>query len=400
MRVLFLTHRLPYAPNRGDRIRAHYLLRTLARHARVDLLSLVHDDDEASHAGDLAPLVDSIHPARVPRVLNLARAAAALAGSTPLTHVLLDSPDVKPALQTIRRTRPPDVVLAYCSGMARYLFEPELRDIPAVVDMVDVDSAKWAMLAQASVPPRSWIFKREARTLAKFEAKAAAHAFATLTVNDRERHALASLAPTANIVVSPNGIDRARFRTDAAPTSEPVVVFCGVMDYAPNVQGARWIAEEVWPRVRAARPDARLTIVGSNPPPAVRRLQARGAGITVTGEVADVRPYLWNAAVAVAPLHLARGLQNKALEALAAGVPCVVTPSVAEGLPKSVRAACPVGAGAAQFAGEVLALLAKKPTQRRAVAEGARLETLDWASQCASVVHLLQQASLKGVNVA
>jgi polysaccharide biosynthesis protein PslH len=393
VRVLFLTHRLPYAPNRGDRIRAHHLLRTLSAHADIDLVSLVHDEEEAGHAGALQPWVDSVRVAPVSRWRNLARCVPALATSLPLTHVMLDSYDVTPAIEEVCATRTPDVVLAYCSGMAKYIFSPLLRRIPSIVDMVDVDSSKWTALSRSAAPLKRWVLSREARQLAVFEAHAAEHAFATLTINERERQTLSTLAPAARVESVPNGIDYDFFKPAAGPSAQPNVVFVGVMNYAPNEQGAMWMVEHVWPRIRAMRPDARLSIVGSHPTPAIRRLQSAEHGITITGEVPDVRPYLWSAAVAVAPLQIARGLQNKVLEAVASGIPCVVTPTVAGGLPPQVLTACPTASEPAQFAGSVVDLLGRSPEERRAIAGSAHVESLNWPIQLAPVLTLLDEAA-------
>jgi sugar transferase (PEP-CTERM/EpsH1 system associated) len=396
MRVLVLTHRLPYAPNRGDRIRAYYLLKTLAGLAQIDLVSLVHDANEAGHAAALASQVDSLIVAPVPRGKNLMRCVPALASSTPLTHVLLSAPTMKPALRHLVATRRPDVVFAYGSGMAQYLFEPELRDVPAIVDMVDVDSAKWAELARSSAAPRSWIFLRESRTLSRFEAMAARHALATLTVNEREHRALETFAPGTRILTVPNGIDYGYFRPHTPPAADPTVVFCGVMNYAPNERGAIWMGEHVWPHVRAAEPRARLMLVGSNPTTAVRRLHDPSIGIIVTGYVPDVRPYLWNAAVAAAPIWIARGLQNKVLEALAAGLPCVVTPPVAEGLPPEALPGIRIAADASAFSSDVIDLLKTSADERRAMAALASIASLDWSSQLAPIVDLLHNAVRHG----
>lgn len=393
MRILFLTHRLPYAPNRGDRIRAYHLLRSLTEWATVDLLSLVHDDDEAARVRDLDARVASVSVAPVPRVMNLARALIGLSRSKPLTHALLDSPRVRPALREIAASRRPNLILAYCSGMAQYLSEPSLRAIPSVVDMVDVDSLKWEELAPAERFPKSWILRREAHALRAFEADIAPRAAACLTVNEREREALQRLAPGAHVVTVPNGIDYLHFAPPTPPAATADVVFCGVMSYAPNERAALWMADEVWPRVRAARPDARFVIVGADPTPAIRALEQRHAGIAITGAVADVRPYLWKAAVAVAPILVARGLQNKVLEAVAAGLPCVVTPAVAEGLPREIRDACPVAADPQPFAERVLAILDMEPQARRSLAARADITALAWTTRLAPVRALIEEAA-------
>jgi len=391
VRVLFLTHRLPYAPNRGDRVRAYHLLRVLSRHADVDLLSLAHDDEEASHAGDLASLAATVNVVRVPKLRNLIHSAVMLPTSTPTTHTMLDSPELGDAVDALAR-RGPDVVLAYCSGMARCAFLPSLADRPLVLDMVDVDSAKWAAMAATASWPLAWVYAREARVLRAFESVASRRAKATLVVTEKERRTLSSIAPDAHVTVVQNGVEAARLRPAGVPSLEPIVVFCGVMNYAPNVEAVEWFARRVWPRVIAKRPDARFEIVGSDPAPAVHAL-ASIAGIHVFGAVPDVAPRLWNAAVSVAPLLTARGVQNKVLESVAAGLPTVVTPVVAEGLPAIVLAACRIAETAEAFGDAVLDLLSLAPTERRELALAVDFRSMSWDRTLEPVYEILAQAA-------
>jgi glycosyltransferase involved in cell wall biosynthesis len=165
------------------------------------------------------------------------------------------------------------------------------------------------------------------------------------------------------------------------------------MNYTPNVDAALWFSRNVWPAIRARRPDARFFLVGSDPIPSVRRLQTPDSGIEVTGTVDDVRPYLWQSAVAVAPLLTARGMQNKVLEALGAGLPAVVSAQVFEGLPPSVHQACRLAVSADAFAKETLSLLDLTGSQRRALAASADLERLSWESQLLPLYRLLSDAS-------
>lgn len=395
-RILFLTHRLPYAPNRGDRLRAYHLIRTLAQEFEVDVLSLVHDAEEASHAPGMTSFCHSVHVAHVPRLMNLARGAVYFPTGRPLTHALLDSPQVRQHVTRLMAERRPDLIFAFCSGMARFALEPPLDAIPCLLDMVDADSAKWADLSQVTSGPKRLVYTREAKGLARFEVKAMRHAYRTLVVNQRERDILQALAPDARIDVMENGVDLAKFAPPAGPpTASSTVVFCGVMNYVPNEQGALWLANEVWPIVRAARPDARLVLVGASPTAAVQALAA--SDIAVTGTVDDVKPYLWNAAVAAAPLWTARGIQNKVLEAVAAGLPCVVVPPVAEGLPLEVTPACPVANNAAAFAETLLALLAATPDERRAHARRARIDALAWERRLGGLNALAREAMTAGV---
>lgn len=398
MRVLFLTHRLPYAPNRGDRLRAWHLLGQLrAEGCETHLVSLVHDAEEAQRTGDLSGLAASVRVARVHRYARLADACGALARSVPLTHALLHSPEMVARLESAVWEARPDVVLAFCSSMARYALEPPLLGLPLVIDMVDADSAKWEQLRARRAWPLSWVYRREARLLGAFEARAMRAAYATFSVNERERRLLATMAADARIEVLPVGVDTDGFRPEDPPRESPTVVFAGVMDYAPNVEGAVWLAQDVWPLLRVACPEVRLEVVGASPTRAVRNLHAPARGVTVTGTVPDVRPYLWRAAVAAAPLHMARGVQTKVLEAVAAGLPCVVTTAVWGGLPDEVRPACVVADTPRAFADALLALLAKTPAERRALAGTADLAPLRWAAQLTRLVPILREAAAGSV---
>lgn len=391
--ILFLTHRLPWAPDRGDRIRAFHLLSALSGFASVTLFSFVHDEAEERRVGEIRSAARVI-TVRVPRVRNLVRGALRIGTSEPVTHLLLDAPDVQLSLANLVMGDRPDVVLAYCSGMARFAMAPPLSELPFVLDMVDVDSEKWRLLAGAASWPRSSIYRREARTLAAFEAAASARARAVMVVSAREREALLRFAPSANVLVVGNGVDGGAFAPPGPPAADPVVVFTGMMDYEPNVEGVLWFTRDVWPAVRAARPDARFVIVGANPTWAVRALGA-DRSIEVTGRVDQVAPHLWRAAVSVAPLHTARGLQNKVLEALAAGLPAVATTPVARGLPAGVERGCAVADDAMVFAHEVLTLLDLAPEARRAKAAAAGVEALTWERQLAPVREILENAAAR-----
>ena len=391
MRILFLTHRLPYALDRGDRIRAHYLLREMARFADVSLFSLVHEAAEEADAARM-PFASAVRTSRVTPFRARVIGALRLPTRRPLTHSLLDAPGATAAITDLAASRPPDIVVAYCSSMARFALEPPLENFPFVLDMVDVDSEKWRRLGATGPWPLRWLYNREAETLGRFEASAAARAVTTLVINDRERDALRRIAPSARIHVLGNGIDTERFAAPAPPADAGVVIFTGLMNYGPNEQGVRWFADQVWPRVRAQRPEARFVVVGAAPTAAVKALTARDASIEVVGRVDAVQPYLWRSAVAVAPLQIARGLQNKVLEALAAGLPVVATPAVVEGLPPVARAGCVTAAEAVPFADAVIGLLRQTPVDRRRFAGRADLTSLTWSAQLRPLEALLRDA--------
>jgi sugar transferase (PEP-CTERM/EpsH1 system associated) len=367
------------------------LLRLLASRHEVQLVSFVHDADEAARVDEMRAMAQAITVLPVSRPARAAIAAVSLAGRQPLTHLLLHSRRMPGVLDRIVQQWRPEVTVAYCSGMARYAVEAPLSGIPWVLDMVDVDSEKWRELAEKPNLLRL-LYRRESETLRAFERLAMARAAATTVVSERERVLLERIAPDQPSLVVSNGIDLASFAPSAPPADANEVVFCGVFNYAPNVAGAQWLAAEIWPRVRAAEPHARLSLVGMHPTRAIRDL-ARDPSIRVTGAVPDVRPYLWGAAVAVAPLLLARGLQNKVLEALAAGLPCVVTPAVFEGMPEIVRPACIAAGDPAAFADAIVAQIRATPDARRAFAARARLNDLSWETQLAPMLEIVEQAA-------
>jgi sugar transferase (PEP-CTERM/EpsH1 system associated) len=393
MRILMLTHRLPYAPNRGDRLRAFHMIHHLRKHAEVDLVSLVHDDEEESHLDEMRAIVPHVTALRVTKIRSGINAAAALATGTPLTHALLDASGMTAALRGIDEQRRPDVVFAYCSGMARFAMQPPLDAVPFVLDFVDVDSQKWRDLAATARAPLSWIYRREAKTLGAFEAAAAERAVTALVVNQREAELARQLAPTANVKALPNGVELERLYPVRPPGASPRVVFCGVMSYAPNSEGMTWFVKNVWPLVRARRPDATLAVVGPDPSAAFRSLCAADKSITVAGRVPDVRDWLWDSAVGIAPLHVARGVQNKALEAIAAGLPIVITNAVAGGLPPQAGSASRVADTPEQFAAEVIELLSQPPAHRRALAMSADLSELTWSSTLQPLWPIFEDAS-------
>jgi glycosyltransferase involved in cell wall biosynthesis len=196
-----------------------------------------------------------------------------------------------------------------------------------------------------------------------------------------------------------NGVDLDMFLPQAPPAPSQTVVFCGVMNYAPNEEGALWIAREVWPLVKQQQPAAALMLVGASPTASVRALAMMDSSITVTGTVPDVRPFLWSAAVAAAPLQTARGVQNKVLEALAAGVPVVATPQVAEGLPAGTQVGVSVAGDPRAFAASILHLLGMGPTTRRSIAFASNLRDLTWRERLKNLVPLLEEVSRARVTV-
>ncbi|MHC4952305.1 MAG: TIGR03087 family PEP-CTERM/XrtA system glycosyltransferase [Planctomycetota bacterium] len=393
MKIVMLTHRLPYAPNRGDRIRAYHLLREMARNHEVHIVSLAHDEAEENEAHRLDGIAASVSTARVSGFRNRVRGVFALPGSQPLTHLLLHAPEFASTVAEVADRVRPDLSFVFCSGVAPAVLDGPLARVPFVLDMVDVDSLKWKTLSKTSRLPMSWIYARETRLLERFERLICDRAATTIIVNEREWSELKRIAPDADIRVVPNGIDLAAFRPTGAPSDRPRVVFTGMMDYTANEEAALRLANRIWPWVKREHADAELYLVGANPTARLRALPDADSSVVVTGRVDKVEPYLWDAAVACAPLSLARGVQNKVLEAVVAGLPSVITSQVAAGLPDGVLPACEVAEDDSSLAHAIVTLLKETPAARRARAESADLDSLNWQDRLSRLESILEEAA-------
>jgi sugar transferase (PEP-CTERM/EpsH1 system associated) len=257
-----------------------------------------------------------------------------------------------------------DAIYVSSSPMVDYVRGARL---PVVMDFVDVDSDKWTQYAAKQRPPRSWAYRLEGRRLRAFEAEAVRWGDRCILATAAEETLLRSFAPWARTAVVPNGVDLDGY---GPPADAPTVIFTGAMDYLPNVDAVEHFCGDIFPAVVRAVPGARFLIVGLNPGPAVRRL-AELPGVTVTGAVPEVRSYYRQAAVCVAPLRIARGIQNKVLQSMALGVPVVATSAAARGLESRPDEHILVEDDPARFAQAVIGLLGDRDGRRR-LAERAR----------------------------
>lgn len=329
MRLLYLCHRLPYPPDKGDRLRAFHHLRQLGRHHEVHLLSLTdrrRDEKGAAHLAEHCRVVECF-PRN--RIASLLRCSVALVNGTPLTLSFFRSRALLIRLRNLARHRRFDAVVVQCSSMVPYaaLFP----DLPRLLDLVDVDSAKWSQYAGLAGFPRRTVYALEARRLGRFESRLHNDFDRIVVTTERELRTLREICPEARAGVVRIGIDLAGYEPAERKASRPTLVFVGQMDYFANVDGVLGFARQVLPRLRARFADLRFLVVGRAPTAEIRAL-AETPGIRVTGEVADVRPYLARAWVFVAPLRIARGVQYKVLEAMAMGLPTVCSPRVFSGL--------------------------------------------------------------------
>lgn len=333
MRVLFLTHRVPYPPDRGDRIRSFHLLKFLAARCEVHLTCLADEPVPSLTLQALTSLCKRIEVASVDNQSRWFRAASSVAHGRSASEGLFASPQLRRIVTAWSNEIQYDAVLVFCSSMFPYVVTPGLKGVPLIVDLIDVDSQKWFDYASNTRGLKRWLFKLEGRRVRRLEQTIAARAEAVTLVSQPEVDLLYRHAPRAKAHPVQNGVDLDYFRPrpDAEDRSAANCVFVGALDYRANVEGICWFCDHVWPEVRRQVPTATLSLVGRNPVPAVTRL-GRLPGVEVVGQVADVRPYLWRANLAIAPLQIARGIQNKVLEAAAAGKAVIASSQALEGL--------------------------------------------------------------------
>ena len=361
--VLFLAHRAPWPPDRGDRIRSWHLLRALSAQARVHCGCLVEGVVEPGQAEAIAAITAS--QCLAPRPASLGWAGiAALATGRPISVAAFASAELARWVRQTLADRPIGTIFVFSGQMAQFV--PDDFQGRVVMDFVDVDSAKFAAYAARS---RLWPFRlihaREARVLSAFEQRVAHRADLSLLVTREERDVFVSRMASpdgARVEVLHNGIDTAHFSPDAVVPEPalagggPQIVFTGQMDYAPNVAAVRLFAQSVMPVIRGRHPDAAFFVVGRAPTAEVRALRGV-AGTYVTGQVPDVRPWLAGADCVVAPLQIARGVQNKVLEAMAMARPIVLTRAAATGIAGEDGVHFAIADGADALAARVLALL-------------------------------------------
>jgi sugar transferase (PEP-CTERM/EpsH1 system associated) len=324
-RLLYLTHRVPFPPDKGDRIRNYHLLRQLARRGRVWLGCLADEPAGPETLAELDRLCERVAVAPLSGMRRWLRAGVSLLTGGSLSEGAFSEPRLRAAVRGWVAEARFDVVVISASSLVPYLREPGLEGMPAVVDLVDVDSQKWLDFAAAARPPRRWLYRLEGRRVRNLERTMPGWARAVAVVSRAEADIFDAYAGEGSATVATNGVDLDYF-TPTTGSTDQACVFVGALDYRPNVDAAVWFAREVWPGIRAKFPTAEFRIVGRKPTPAVEEL-AQLPGVKLVGQVPDVRPHVASAAVAIAPLRLARGVQNKVLEALAMGKPVVATPA-------------------------------------------------------------------------
>jgi sugar transferase (PEP-CTERM/EpsH1 system associated) len=320
MRIFFICRRVPFPPDRGDKIATFNEIRHLSRSHEVHVFCLADGKWDLDNVAGLHDHVDSVTAVPVTASAIRLRALKALLVGESLSVAAFNEAKLHAAIGTKFEQLKPDLMVVYSCNVAQFA-EP-FPCVPRIMQFGELDSAKWGQYSERSSRPLKWVYEIEQRRFLAYErhiARTFSHALVHTPLEKRDFERLIQGVPVSLVG---NGVDLDYFRS-ASPAKRPAsIVFTGVMDYFPNIDAVVWFCNETLPIVQAQVPEANFVICGSRPTTTVRRL-AKRRGVRVTGWVPDTRPYLDGAEVFVAPLRMARGVQNKLLEALAMSLPCV-----------------------------------------------------------------------------
>ncbi len=329
-RILYLTHRVPYPPDKGDRIRTYHTLQSLAKNHHVDLLALADEPVADATLKKLQEHCGQVSSIPLSTSFRRTRMAWSIFTGGSATLTAFHSTRARQTISKWMQTNRYDVLLASSSAVAPYVTD-YFPSTYTIIDLVDVDSEKWFNYAASTSWYKKWIFQREGKALRRYELSLAQQNMPIILVAEAESALFRKLAPLADIHTVTNGVDLEYYRTAVPTPSNMNCVFVGALDYHPNIDGICWFAHQVWPAIREKFPQATISIVGRKPDPNVIQL-GNIPGIEVIGQVPDVRPFVANAQVVVVPLRIARGLQNKVLEAMAMSRPVIASSPALAGL--------------------------------------------------------------------
>jgi sugar transferase (PEP-CTERM/EpsH1 system associated) len=322
--LLFISHCVPNPPNKGERIRAHAEFKHLTKRYRLHLACCARDEEEWNAVKELSSLCETAHVERLRRS-DLALAGVRFAFGSSLSTAYFDGSGLRRHIARVVDQYKPSGAFVFCSSVAHLV----PRGMKYVADLVDVDSEKWKGFSTSKSP--GFVYAMEARRLAREERRIGATATKVLLTTAAERDLFLRVAPGSDAGYFENGIDLSYWNpagvAAGAMTGRRYAVFVGTMNYHPNDEAARWFAAEALPRIREIRGDFEFVAVGRNPSDRLLQMNGKG-GVTVTGAVDDVRPYLAEARAFVAPLRIARGVQNKVLEALAMNRPVLASADI------------------------------------------------------------------------
>lgn len=406
--LLFLVHRLPFPPDKGDKVRSYHLLKHLAARHRVFLGTFVDDPDDELHVDSVRLICPDLHVARINAPVRKIRSLVGLLTRQALSLCYYRDPQLHAWVRHTLTHHKIDAVVVFSSVMAQYTANLHGLKCPSVlIDFVDVDSAKWTQYAPSHLWPLSWLYRREGEKLQAYEREISAKAKASFFVTHSEAALFKKIAPecAASVVALSNGVDADYFSPQSSRPSPffdgPIrdrcipIVFTGAMDYWPNIDAVIWFVSCILPQIRREWPNLCLYIVGRNPPAVVLALAA--SDVVVTGTVPDVRPYLQHAALVVAPLRVARGIQNKILEAMAMARPVVASTSCVNAIRAEIYEEILSATSCDDFVREIDTLL-RDPARALAIGLSARsriINSFSWATNLGGIDSYLSDALLE-----
>lgn len=382
-KLLYLVHRLPFPPNKGDKISSNNMLNYFSGRWRVHLGTFVDDPDDWQYVNLVREKCEDSCIVELPRRKRLTGSLFGLLTGKALSLSYYDNAQLQAWVRDSIARECPDAVLVFSGVMGRFVKDLLPAHVPVVFDAEDVDSEKWRSYAQAKRWPISWLYRREAKKLLAYEREMASSTHVSIFVSQEEAALFKQLAPESahKVHYRTQGVDSAYFDPALSydnpyQPGQKVLVFTGAMDYWPNVEAVKWFCQHVLQAVLAREPNFLFCIVGMKPTEDVKQL-GKLPGVRVTGGVPDVRPYLHHALAACLPLQLARGIQNKALEAMSMTLPVLATEGALVGIVDYPGVLATVANDADAMISAAVALLAQ-PRQANTAGRACVLEHYNW----------------------
>ena len=339
--LLFLCHRMPYPPNKGDKITTFNLMKYLSERFDLYLGSFIDDKFDSQYVNNVKAYCKDVKFIDITQRRYITSGFKSLFSNEPVSTAHYRSKELQQWVFSTVEKHNIDYLFVYSSGMAQFLDHSLYKNKRRVLDMADVDSDKWRQYCENKPFYSKAIYAREYKLLKALEQRVLDEFDAVTLITNEERDLFRSLSPDVfgeKIITLSNGVDTDYFNpsakfdhTDSPAGDGPSICFTGAMDYWANEDAVVWFCEKVWPRVKAKIPDLTFYIVGGKPSEKVKRLSLN-SGVVVTGRVVDVRPFVMHSELAIATLRIARGVQNKVLEAMSMAKPVVMTSMAQEGI--------------------------------------------------------------------